>query len=557
MPYLIINDGKGGIDNYLLSEKKLNLGRAEENDIVISDTGVSRHHARIVKKGKHFHLTDLESHNGTAVNGKYVHHIKLKNGDEIRIGKALIIYNEMDESAVKSLETLAFTGDSDYDSWSQHMEKIGPEDSNRFDSSILLLSRDSQKPCPVPEVRKSFSGSAQTQADIASLERMNKVLFVLYEISRSLNTSLEFKDLLKKIMDLIFMVINADFGFLVLTGEKDEDELVPIVVKYRDEGKSSRNEYIASRTIIKKVITNRVAVLTSNAMDDSRFTAAESIMIRKIRSAICVPLWEKDNIIGAIQLDSARPENVFRREDLELLKSIGCQMAMVIEQARLNEQIREEERLLRRLERFHSPQIVDIIMQRDKESIDRLMEPKDLTATILFTDIVGFTALSEQMSPREVNQILNHHFSVLTDIIFRHDGTLDKFLGDGLMAIFGAPIEKSDDARRAVAAALEIRREFLRLAQESEQEASFNIRIGINTGRVTAGSVGSPKRMDYTVIGDSVNIAKRLESIASPRQILIGHETYSRIKKDFHVKEVGPRMLKGKSREIRVYEVLD
>jgi adenylate cyclase len=199
-----------------------------------------------------------------------------------------------------------------------------------------------------------------------------------------------------------------------------------------------------------------------------------------------------------------------------------------------------------------------MIIKGSQGAKDDLMEAKELTTTILFTDIVEFTSLSETMHPREINMLLNQHFSRMTDIVFAHNGTLDKYLGDGIMAVFGAPMEKKGDAKRAVQAALEIRRDFLDMMETSASETKFSIRMGINTGRVVAGNIGSPRRLDYTVIGDPVNTASRLESIAKPNQILIGEETYKQIKgKAFRTKEIGPTKLKGKKEAILVYEVLD
>ena len=305
-------------------------------------------------------------------------------------------------------------------------------------------------------------------------------------------------------------------------------------------------ELRASRTIIRKVIQDKVALLTSNAMADTRLDHGKSLFIQQIRSAICVPLWQKNRIIGVIQLESVRLENQFDQDDLELLKAISSQMAMVIEQASLNQQIREEERMRNRLERFHSPQIIEMILKGGQETKDNIMEPKDLTATILFTDINGFTRLSEHMPPREINMLLNQYFSRMTDIIFTHDGTLDKYIGDGLMAVFGAPMEKKDDPERAILAALEMRSELASMMEGVETPKRFTIRIGINTGRVVGGNIGSPRRMDYTVIGDPVNVASRLESIAQPNQILIGEETYRLVKDRFNIREVGPQKGQGK-----------
>jgi adenylate cyclase len=550
MPYIHKKNGDDKTSNYPIVNKSTTIGRSDENDIVLRNVGISRKHVKIYKKAKNYFLADLGSSNGTKVNGKFIQKIKLSHNDVISIGTCDLIFFTDELSAPPQTNSLFLMEDSDQNNFYHHTLNISPQESCIMSSSELLASIESKKII-------DKHGQAPSQNDISSLERSNKALFVLYEISRQLSSTSDFKELLNKIMDLIFMVIDADSGFLVLTGDKEKDELIPIVVKSKDKQKENTGKMKPSKTMLNKVIQDKVALLTTNAMDDSRFRAAESVVIKKIRSAICVPLWGKNKIIGAIQLDSTRPDNMFTKDSLELLKTIGCQMAMVIEQARLNSQIQEEEKLRNRLERFHSPQIIEMILKKSQDSSENIMEPKDLTSTILFTDIVGFTGISEKMSPREINIILNKHFSQLTDIIFKYGGTLDKFLGDGLMAIFGTPIEKKEDAENAVRAALEIRQKFAEVIKKTSPEIKFDIRVGINTGRVVAGNIGSPKRMDYTVIGDAVNIAKRIESSAKPDQILIGPETYKCVKNKFNLKKVGPKKLKGRKAETMIYEVLD
>ncbi|HDG98552.1 MAG TPA: GAF domain-containing protein, partial [Desulfobacterales bacterium] len=329
------------------------------------------------------------------------------------------------------------------------------------------------------------------------------------------------------------------------------------VVKHRAPPPGSHEQSTRpSKTLMRRVIRDKVALLTSNAMEDARLNGSKSVVIQRIRSAMCVPLWRKDKIIGVIQLDSTRPEAHFTNEDLELLKAIAGQMALIIEQASLNEQIRQEEQMRSRLERFHSPQVVEMILSGGQETKDNIMEPKELTATILFADIIDFTPLAEKLPPQEVNILLNRFFSTMTDIIFNYDGTLDKYIGDGLMAVFGAPMQKDGDAKRAVLAALDMREALKKLKMELDEDKRFDIKIGINTGKVVAGNIGSPKRLDYTVIGDPVNIASRLESLASPNQILIGEETYKLVKSDFLTNPLGPKKVKGKTSSIMVYEVL-
>jgi adenylate cyclase len=155
-----------------------------------------------------------------------------------------------------------------------------------------------------------------------------------------------------------------------------------------------------------------------------------------------------------------------------------------------------------------------------------------------------------------MNMLLNRYFSRMTDTVFHYDGTLDKYIGDGLMAVFGAPLEKDDDAMRAVRAALHMRRELALMMDKTEPDKRFSIRIGINTGRVVAGNIGSPKRMEYTVIGDAVNTASRLETMARPNQILIGEETFQLVGNQFKVTKVGLKKVRGRRAEIMVYEVL-
>jgi adenylate cyclase len=441
------------------------------------------------------------------------------------------------------------SAETDFEKGYERIIETSADHSPPTGSKALLVSK-LHRPFEKP------SGESPSPTDPGALERANKVLFVLYEISRQLNSIHDFTELLSKIMDLIFLVIDADHGFLVLTGEGQAGELLPVVVKSRQPHAADHKALRASRTIITRVIHDGIALLTSNAMADSRLDHAKSVIMKQIRSAICVPLWKKDTIIGVIQLESVRLDNQFTQDDLELLKAIGSQMAMVIEQASLNRQIREEERIRERLERFHSPQIIEMILRGGQETLDQMMEPKDLTATVLFADINGFTRLAEQLPPREVNIVLNAFFSRMTDIIFKYDGTMDKFIGDALMAVFGAPMEKADDPERAVLAAREMMKSLEAMMKKTDSGKRFTIRIGINTGRVVAGNIGSPKRMEYTVIGDAVNVASRLESIARPNQILIGEETCRRVRDKFSIRRVGLRRVKGKSAEIMVHEVL-
>jgi adenylate cyclase len=541
MPYLHITDKEGKRTSFPLDKDEVTIGRVEGRDIVLQDGIVSRLHAKILTRSGDHWVVDQGSYNGTRVNGNIVTETRLKEGDTIGIGKAVLVFSRDERPAPTSPPARDPATREMGRAWQQQVVSSVSKAQACADSASLLATL-------VPAQRAS-------RQEIRSLERTNKALFVLYEVSRQLNSLMEFEELLEKVMDLILKVVEADYGFLFLLGEGGPEDLRPVVVKAKTGQAGDAADMMASRTIINRVIQDKVALLTSDAMDDSRLAMAESIVFKKIHSAMCVPLMDREKIIGIIQLTSISLTNLYTKNDLELLKTIGCQMAMVIGQARLNRQIREEEEMRRRLERFHSPQVIEMILQ-EKGGPEDLMEPKEVDATILFTDIAGFTPLAEKLPAREVTLILNQHFSRMTDIIFEHGGTLDKYIGDGLMAVFGAPMGAEDDAARAVRAALRMKTDFLKRRELQDEALRFDMRMGINSGRVVAGNIGSPRRMDYTVIGDPVNIAARLETAAGSNQILIGEETYRLVKSQFKIRKVGPLKLKGKSMEIMAYEVL-
>lgn len=546
---LVSDDGES-IDLPVLKDT-ITIGRGKDNDIILQDSTVSRSHAQIRRADNTFTVKDMGSHNGIKVNGKQVKKAILRNKDVIEIGNHKLIFQtgEKDEPSLSDSQVLIVDEDEKDD---QKIVESSINMETEFIDSRELLKKGARSIIPDPTLDTSCS-----EEDLAELERSNKVLFVLYEISRQLNSFGDFNALLNEIMDLIFKIIDADYGFLILTGKNGDEDFEPVVVKYRDEDMQENIKLKASRSIIKQVIQDKISLLTSNAMQDSRLDHGESIFMQQIRSAMCVPLWKKDEIIGVIQIWSERLDKQFDQNDLQLLQTISGQMAMILEQASLNEQIKEEENLRNRLERFHSPQVIDMIIKSARETKDDIMEAKDLTATVLFTDIIGFTPISEKMPPREVNMLLNQFFSRMTDIIFEYGGTLDKYIGDALMAVFGAPMEQEGDEERAVRAALKMKEELITFMKEEPPERQFKVRIGINTGRVVAGNIGSRKRMDYTVIGDAVNVASRLESIASPNQILIGEGTYKAVKGKFNIKKVGKKEVKGKKEQVKVYEVQD
>jgi adenylate cyclase len=218
------------------------------------------------------------------------------------------------------------------------------------------------------------------------------------------------------------------------------------------------------------------------------------------------------------------------------------------------ERIEEEARLRGDLSRYLSRDLVQQIVSGE-HSLE--LGGQRRAITVLFADVVAFTPLAESHPPEVVVALLNELFSLLSEIVFRHGGTIDKFIGDCVMAVWGAPIASDDHAHRALQAAEDMLR-FLENANPSWQEKygmTIRLGIGVNTGAAIVGNVGSDKRMEYTVIGDTVNVAARLEGIAGPDQVLVGEATYARVGDDFEFEAIGERTLTGRSAPSQIYSL--
>jgi class 3 adenylate cyclase len=177
--------------------------------------------------------------------------------------------------------------------------------------------------------------------------------------------------------------------------------------------------------------------------------------------------------------------------------------------------------------------------------------------TVLFADIRGFTTMSEEMEPGRVVEILNEYFTRVTDVIFDNGGTLDKYIGDAVMAVFGAPISKGNDAAAAVNSAIQIQRLLVELNRDAaaREWPELRVGIGINTGNAIAGNIGSPRRLDYTVVGDTVNTAQRLMTNAAGGQILISESTARKIGKTFDLERLPELKVRGRSEAVPVFRV--
>ena len=266
-----------------------------------------------------------------------------------------------------------------------------------------------------------------------------------------------------------------------------------------------------------------MAILTDNAGEDARF-GGQSIVMQQVRSAICVPLiGSEGRALGVLYVDSLGSAHRFDEADLDFCVAFAGIAAVAIENGEFIQRIQRQVIARSNFERFFAPQIA----QRIAESSETIRLGGDKRpVAVLFSDIRGFTALAESMRPDDTASLLTEYFTEMVDCVFRHDGTLDKFMGDALMAHWGAPIGGDRDADNAVAAAIDMMQalDTLNATWRTTGRPELHIGIGLNYGEAFAGNIGSERRLEFTVIGDTVNTAYRLCSAADAGEILITEE---------------------------------
>jgi adenylate cyclase len=270
---------------------------------------------------------------------------------------------------------------------------------------------------------------------------------------------------------------------------------------------------------------------------------------------MCVPLLHHDNVLGVIMLDSKLAAHAFTERDLALFETVASQAAVAVQNTLFAKKLEHEAITRERFRRLLSPAIAEQVLSGQVE-VRKGGELRE--ATVLFADIRGFTRISESSEPQLVVEALNEYFERMVEIVFRYEGTLDKFIGDEMMVLFGAPVAHRDDPVRAVRTAIEMQQAMAGLNEQHVAHGlpPFQVGIGINTGEVVAGYIGSSQAMEYTVIGDPVNTGARLCSMARPSQILISEGTLEKVGKQFEVNELPEALVKGKAKPIRAFEVL-
>ncbi|MCA8922447.1 MAG: FHA domain-containing protein, partial [Planctomycetes bacterium] len=522
------------------------VGRDPTNAIQVQDPGVSRRHFQFRVEGAQVWLEDLGSSNGTYVNNQRIDRHLLRERDLISVGGIQIQYSVSDHAP---LNTSSSSDEISLGSFGRDSNLAHPGAAPAAEDQSVVLKDDVEE----EEAPEDYSMDASIVFDPSMLtkgienpdaraEALQKRLGIMFSIAQALGAVRTLEELCEKIMDELFTVFpQADRGF-ILIGDTFE-ALEPIVIRNRD--KNAAGKIQMSRSIARKVFAEKQAILSQNAMEDDRFAGGASILNFRILSLASAPMVFQDETYGLFHLDTQDRQRKFTPDDLNLMVGIAAQAATFIKnhkqaEARAN------------LERYFSPDLAQSVASGE---IDLKLGGDMKTGTVFFSDIIGFTSMSEALSPTQVVAKINRYMKYMVDIVFKYKGSVDKFIGDCIMAVWGVPIALDHEAVNAVSAAVEMQNALFLFNCELKAEGSTPIYmgIGLNSGSFVAGNMGHERRMEYTVIGDNVNLAQRVESKAGRGMVLITPTTHERCEDRVLACKLAPVELKGKALPVETY----
>jgi adenylate cyclase len=549
------------------------IGRAKENDIVLNDRRVSRKHAHIAPFGTRFRIIDGSSENGVLVrsvnrvfvNGTPQVEAFLENADIVTIGETSLEFKSLTASSelpVQEPELASAVVEVPADVQHSTETVVDVAAGVNYDDSPLGHTQLQMSADELigSQSHLSLETAIATPEEVKDLRRKAKILELMFEMSKTLGTVFDLKEIFEKATDLIFRGTPADRVVALIADESVDGKILDyslyqIAVKARDENIASLTEKLTvSRTITQKVMRDKVAILSQDAKTDAQFHGAESIVSQGVRSTICAPLITEANVHGVVYADRLDPFAAFSSDHLELISAVAAQTAVTVETVKAHRRLAREEVARANYSRFMPEYVVKQLLNNPNSF---RLGGINQTITVLFADIRGFTAISEKENPEKIVSLLNRYFSAMSEIIFDHGGTLDKYIGDGLMAIFGAPTTTPEDALNAVKAAVAMQKRILSLNEELKTDGFVQISVGmgLHTGEATIGYVGSDKRSEYTAIGDTVNLASRLESNAGGGQILISEATAAAAGGSLPIRAQEPLAVKNRVEPVSLYEV--
>jgi adenylate cyclase len=489
---LTIRSSVGEPIEYHIKPGRNTIGRSPENDINLPEASASRVHA------------ELQYH--PAVDGLFLRDLDSTNGTFVNRERVTTSYSLQSGDAFRIGEHVFTVTNRD------PQTEVGPRPPSHINTK--QLSRD------------------------YVLEALDHHAVLLFNVSQQLNTVLDLDTALREVADSLKTALGADKCQVILSYQFD-----------------SLQELGFPTTIALLAIDQRQAIIVPEMPPDADQRFGRSSFLLKVRSIMCVPIVSGDETLGLIYTYKTTPDSrPFNDTDLRLAVAISHQAALTIQRVLLLERYHKEQEARILLQRFLSPPEAESIM---KEYV-RGGELPGLTEqrlTVLVIDIVDSTSLAERIGAKAFGELLSHWYQQMTTIIFQHGGVLDKYIGDGLMAVFGMnatyPLPEADAIRAGLAMLQSIA-----ALNATSHDRPLEVGVSVNSGTVVAGYVGTDERVEFTVLGDAVNVAFRLEPLARPNRLVVGPGTAAAVTGLFEMQRVGALELRGRAKPVQAHEVL-
>lgn len=556
---LIIN-GPGYFDtSYELPEGITQVGRADENDIVLSGDLVSRKHCRVHVREQSVTLEDLGSRNGTSLHGTLVvGSIELKPGDPVTIGQNVLTLRRLRNADSVDAELVDVGAGGQVKRFGRGVDlREALLLARDIKESSVLRALDNFAPFEQSEapVRRSPADTADgdTEGTDVGFDEREVVpsLVLLYRVAEALARAPSLQAFLDETCDLLMQRVQATTAVVLL--RHASGVMVPAAVRH---GKRlARGEVPVSDGILEAALAKGQAIAVANVHDDTRFSHRDSVVLYGVYQVLCVPIGTKSPFGGVLYLNRSRAAAEPVEALLDVCTAIAQLLDTGVQKFRLAPSRAKIDRLQLGLERLYSPAVASR-RAIDLHESGRLSQVSEMTGTVLYAQLVGLAEGASQLASERLAGTLAEWQRIVTRLIMSFDGAIDLVTGDSVRAVFGAPYPKSDDAIRAVRAGMALRDEWEEASRRRGGTERFKLRIGLATGPVFAGAVGTDARFDSVLLGESVVVAQRLAESASGDQVLLTGKTLARIGARFDVNPLGERKLEGTSR-IAVFEALN
>ncbi len=548
------------------------IGRDPASALVVADRAVSREHAVVrPEEGFGFVIEDLDSRTGTFVNGVRTRKAVLQDGDAVRVGSTTlrvrvaaeslqgeVLPEHVDVVKTRYMPTARLTLDAvRFRTRVRDLsESAGPPSTGRVaagedaddERPTSRLSADDDEQAPV-EPPGSAPDDEPPPDDAAAVARR---LELLCEISTSLAAIHDPARLTRETALRLFGMFPQArrLGFFELVEDAQGGDPVLRPRYLVDRSAREKGERVqVSHSVLQAAVSERQAVLSEDVSLDPRFRLTQSLEQAGVQSIICVPLCLGDRTLGALYLDAADPARPFDAGALRLVTGVAAILAAAFENARLFTRVQAQTVMRANLERYFSPDLVERVL---KGELPLARQGQLAQGTFIFVDIRGFSRLTDTTPPPVLVATLNAYFAAMQRIIFRGGGTVERFGGDSILAYWGVVDADADAPARACRAALAMQVEVFRLNPElvAEGRPPLRVAIGINSGEVIAGEVGSPERYEFTILGDAVNVARRLEGQALGWEVLAGASTTAHLGDRALHRPLPPVTVKGKDQPV-------